>query len=110
MHASTASPRVVRDDNVGLFWKAADGAGEAEPLLGSTGRLWPSGWTTDGRIILSTASGDIGVLAVEGERTLEMLLETPFEETSPGGDRVFPSGLIVVQNWHQELLERVPIP
>ena len=46
-------------DGGGLFWKAADGTGEVERLLEQTGRVWPAGWTTDGRIIISTASGEV---------------------------------------------------
>ena len=70
-------------DGGGLFWKAADGTGEVERLLESTARPVPWGWDTDGRVILDTTPGDIGVQAVEGDRTVEMLLETQFEEESP---------------------------
>ena len=69
-------------DSGGLFWKAADGTGEVEPLLESTSIVLPWGWAADGRLLFSQA-GDIGVLTVEGERTVEMLLETEFEETEP---------------------------
>ena len=70
-------------DGGGLFWTAADGTGEVERLLESTtARPIPWGWTPDGRAIIDM-EGDIGLLTVEGERTVEMLLETQFAEGSP---------------------------
>ena len=67
----------------GLFWRAADGTGEVERLLESTNRPRPWGWSTDGRLLLDQLPGDIGVLTVEGDRTVEMLLETDFAEQVP---------------------------
>ena len=70
-------------DGGGLFWKAADGTGEVEQLLESTNRPWPWGCSTEGRLVFDQAPGDIGVLTVEGDRTVEMLLETEFQESVP---------------------------
>jgi hypothetical protein len=66
-----------------LFWRAADGTGRVEPLLESTSRPQPWGWTLDGRLLFDQAPGDTGVLAIEGERTVEMLLETEFTTEQP---------------------------
>ena len=70
-------------DGGGLFWKAADNTGEVEQLLESTDRPRPWGWSADGRLVFDQQPGDIGVLTVEGDRTVEMLLETEFSELVP---------------------------
>ena len=70
-------------DGGGLFWKAADGTGEVERLLESTNDPRPSGWSSDGLLIFDQVPGDIGVLTIEGDRTVEMLLETEFIEQVP---------------------------
>ena len=67
----------------GLFWRAADGTGEVERLLESTNRPRPWGWSTDGRLLLDQRPGDIGVLTVEGDRTVEILLGPDFRERAP---------------------------
>ena len=67
-----------RRDGGGLFWKAADGTGEVERLLETVAT--PGGWSADGRLVFSRPPGDIGVLTVEGERTVEMLIESEFTE------------------------------
>ena len=64
----------------GLFWKAADGTGQVERLKDGAAR--PYAWAADGRLIFEQA-GDIGVLTMEGERTVEMLLDGEFSETEP---------------------------
>ena len=69
-------------DGGGLFWRAADGTGAVERLLESANNPWPWGWSTDGRLVFDQ-QGDIGVLTVEGDRTVEMLLETEFGEEVP---------------------------
>ena len=71
-------------DGGGLFWKAADGTGEVERLLESPNVLRPWGWSTDGRLLFDyQVEGDIGVLTVEGDQTVEMLLEAEFRKRSP---------------------------
>ena len=73
-----------------MFWKAADGTGEVERLLESASQLRPWGWSTDGQLVFTTQPPeDIGVLTVEGDRTVQMLLETEFRERSPA---VSPDG------------------
>ena len=42
----------------------------------------PSAWAADGRLFFQQA-GDIGVLTMEGERTVEMLLDAGFAEREP---------------------------
>ena len=73
-------------DGGGLFWKAADGTGQVERLKDGIAR--PYAWTMDGRLIFEEAQ-DIGVLTMEGERTVEMLLDAEFSEAdaalSPDG-------------------------
>ena len=64
----------------GLFWKAADGTGQVERLKEGIAR--PSAWAADGRLIFQQ-TGDIGVLTMEGERTVEMLLDAEFREAEP---------------------------
>ena len=64
----------------GLFWKAADGTGQVERL--KEGTALPYAWAADGRLIFEQA-GDIGVLTMEGERTVEMLLDAEFREAAP---------------------------
>ncbi len=81
----------------GLFWKAADGTGDAELLLQRDAALRPYAWSTDGRLVveadqLSPASPGpdgqldstgIAILNIEGERVLESVLDTEFNEREP---------------------------
>ena len=60
-------------DGGGVFWKAADGTGQVERLKEGAAR--PSTWTADGRLIFEQRVEDIGVLTMEGERTVERLLD-----------------------------------
>ena len=76
-------------DGGGLFWKAADGTGEAERLLESPDRPEPYTWAADGRLVFDQAPGDIGVLTVDGERTMALLIDTDFTEYNPA---VSPDG------------------
>ena len=71
----------------GLFWKAADVTGDAEQLLEQPFAA-PYAWTADGRLIFDTdrtdsGQGDVGVLAVEGDRTADAVLDTEFGEARP---------------------------
>ena len=67
----------------GLFWKAADGTGEVERLLEQSDSPQPHSWSADGRLVFDLASGEIGVVAVEGDRTMELVLDTEFLERQP---------------------------
>ena len=68
-------------DAGGLFWKAADGSGTVERL--KDGRARPYAWTADGRLVFDQVPGDIGMLSMEGERTVEMVLDTAATESAP---------------------------
>ena len=76
-------------DGSGLFWKAADGSGEVERLLGHREVISPLDWTPDGRVVVQTGPGDVGVVTIEDGGTLEMLLDTEsfegFPHLSPDG-------------------------
>ena len=64
----------------GLFWKAADGTGQVDRL--KDGAALPYAWSADGRLIFEQAQ-HIGALTMEGERTVEMLLDAEFREARP---------------------------
>ena len=68
-------------DGGGVYWKAADGTGQVERLMEGEGR--PYAWSADGRLILEQQPGDISVLTLEGERTVEMLLDEDHAESQP---------------------------
>ena len=74
----------------GLFWVAADGSGEVEPLMtvDRAGFLRPNGWAPDGSTLVFDYSmpgtgTDIRVLSMEGERTWEPLIATEANEETP---------------------------
>ena len=65
----------------GLFWKAADGTGQVERLKPGLAR--PYAWAVDGRLLFEEGR-DVGVLTMEGERRVEMLLDDAgFNEGEP---------------------------
>ena len=70
----------------GVFWKAADGTGQVERL--KEGAASPDAWALDGRLIFGQV-GDLGVLTLGGDHTVEMLLDAEFLEAvavlSPDG-------------------------
>ena len=73
-------------DEGGLYWKAADGTGRVERL--KDGRARPYAWAADGRLIFDQVgqgggARDIGVLTMEGERSVEMLFDAEFSEREP---------------------------
>ena len=67
-------------DGGGLYWKAADGTGQVEWLKDGLAR--PYAWASDGRLIFQQGT-DIGVLTMEGERTVEMVLDAEYAEREP---------------------------
>lgn len=81
-----------------LFWRSADGVGEAELLWASpTGMIVPTSWSADGRLIAFTeihaeTRGDIWVLHLDDERRAEPLIVTDNDERdgvfSPRGDLI----------------------
>jgi serine/threonine-protein kinase len=71
-----------------LFWKAADGSGEPEPLLTGENQRAPGSVSPDGSLLAFSESGpqtrgDIWLLPLVGERRPRRFLATPFNETSP---------------------------
>jgi len=78
-------------DGGGLFWRAADVTGEPERLADGAS-AWPSGWSADGQLLfteLSDTQRDVKELEVGGDRTTQVLLDSPFDEArvdvSPDG-------------------------
>ena len=74
-----------------LFWKLADGPGDAEHLMSpgeARATIEASAWSVDGQTLLFWSSGsgispNIGLLSMEGERASEMLFDTEFQEAAP---------------------------
>lgn len=73
------------DGKYRLVKKLATGAGEAEVLIESPVRVYPSDWSPDGRIILysvtdNTTKNDIWVLPLEGDRKPWLYFQSPGED------------------------------
>ena len=71
-----------------LFWKPANGAGDAERLLESELPNTAQSWSPDGKLLAFSevhpnSNGDIWILPLEGEGKPELFLRTPFSETAP---------------------------
>jgi serine/threonine-protein kinase len=80
----------------GLYWKRADGIGEAEllmPFTGPVGVFSPLSWSAAGSLVFAIETretgSDIHVLSMDEERLSEPLLQTPFHERDPA---VSPDG------------------
>ena len=67
-----------------LSWKAADGTGEVEALVESSGIHRPQAFSPDGTSLVfedrTNAGNDLHILPLEGERVSTLLFETEFEE------------------------------
>ena len=78
-----------RSGTVDLYWKLADGSGEAELLLKGEGGLQRLvTWTPDGQILAFAGQDanrgyDILILPLEGDRTPAPFLATSFDERAP---------------------------
>ena len=78
-----------RGGQFGLFWKLADGSGNAELLTrGRQGRqLAPSAWSADGETLVYfegiSGNVDISLLTMEGDRPTELQFATEFFEATP---------------------------
>ena len=78
-----------------LYWQAADGTGAAERLVEDQNPLAPYAVSPDGtRLVLGvgrTAVGltDVGMLSLEGDRRVEPLLQSTFDE---GNADISPDG------------------
>ena len=83
-------------DGGGLFWKAADGTGAVERLMdgassAATRAIRPLDWSPDGRLLFDrggivgpTGGRDIGMLTLEGERAISMLVASEdYTEQNP---------------------------
>jgi serine/threonine-protein kinase len=98
------SKRIVfstdRDGPYGIYWKAADGTGKEEKLVGESNRSFqPYSLSRDGKMLVmdaiegilnpSSVKLDIGILSMEGERVWKPLLKEDYVETqaqiSPDG-------------------------
>ena len=67
----------------GLYWQAADGSGTAERL--AEGPYFPTAFTPDGTRLLfhqppRTPPHNVGMVSLDGERRVELLLEGPSSE------------------------------
>jgi serine/threonine-protein kinase len=83
-----------RDGSTNLYWKRADGSGEAERLTESSNFQSSVAASPDGKYVMfheltSETNYDLWVLPLEGERKPELFLQTPFAELeaefSPNG-------------------------
>ena len=73
----------------GLFWRNADGTGDTEPLItmDEAASLSPWAWSPDGAWLLFQRrlgnQDDIGMLSMEGDRSVEWLFDSEFGESGP---------------------------
>jgi serine/threonine-protein kinase len=77
-----------RDGGWNLYWRAADGSGEATRLLASENELWPHSFSPDGKVLAyweidAETARDIWVLPLEGDPTPIPFLLTPYNERAP---------------------------
>jgi dipeptidyl aminopeptidase/acylaminoacyl peptidase len=78
-----------------VYWKAADGTGEAEKLVSAQDRqLHLFSWSRDGKALLmqemvTWVNMDLCVLSTEGDHTKKPLLQTEYSEAEP---RISPDG------------------
>ena len=69
-----------------LYWKAADGTGEAERLGEIDGPLAPNAVSPDGTLLVfrqgQPPGYDLSILHLDGDRSTESLLDVEFDETN----------------------------
>ena len=76
----------VRNGNLDVFIKPADGSGEAEPLLATPVNEWGYEWSADGKYLVGSGEGKLWYLrAEEGGNGYEkvMFLDTSFDAVGP---------------------------
>jgi len=81
-----------RGDKQGVYWRAADGTGKDE-FLGTA--HYPGSWSMDGKAMVltewdaETLTYDLGIMPLEGDRKLSLLLKEKYSEAQP---RISPDG------------------
>jgi Tol biopolymer transport system component len=83
-----------RGGNSNIYWKAEDGSGKDEPIASiQEGNIWASSLSKDGNTLFLVQAGpggnDIGMLSMEGDRTVQLLLQGEYSEANP---RISPDG------------------
>ncbi len=82
-----------RDGTGGVYLRRADGTGPVEVLMTGPNNPRAYAWGGDGQQLVLIQGGlgnfDLAVLSLEGEPTLEPLIQTPFGESRPA---VSPDG------------------
>jgi serine/threonine-protein kinase len=70
-----------RSGSINIYWKMADGSGDAEQLTSNQNTQYPNSWSPDGRTLLFTELNpvthmDIWELSTDGDRKAEPLVVT----------------------------------
>jgi len=78
----------AREEHPNIFWKMADGSGDAERLLTSKQHQDPGSWSPDGKILAYAelhpeTNWDIWLLQLENQNQPEPFLQTNFNEYHP---------------------------
>jgi Tol biopolymer transport system component len=73
----------LRTSTWNLYQHSADGSGQDVLLVPPDRTISSPDWSRDGRYIIYTASGDLWVLPMFGDRKPYPLLQTPFTERAP---------------------------
>jgi serine/threonine protein kinase len=73
-----------------IYWKSADGTGKADPIASlPDGDIWPKALLSDGNTLLvgqrpgEVEPGNIGMLSLEGDHALKLLLHEKYDEFDP---------------------------
>jgi serine/threonine-protein kinase len=73
---------------VSIYWKSADGSGEADEILRGENPIFPRSFSPDGRLLAvtewaPTSMRNIWMLNIEGDRSPMPVLTTTFDEYAP---------------------------
>jgi serine/threonine protein kinase/Tol biopolymer transport system component len=83
------------NNGYGVYWKAADGTGQDEPLNSKLDRTFsPFSWSKDGKILVGQESPDnqtfdIAIMSMEGDHERKPLLQQEYLELQP---KISPDG------------------